>query len=126
MRGVATAAAAGIVLAGMWATPAHAADNVDVRGACSAGSEWRLKVEPRTATRLRVEFEVDSDVPGQTWAVRITDNGAEVFSGTRVTQDGSGEFRVRRATRNQPGPDTVVATASNTATGETCTAEGTY
>ncbi len=69
---------------------------------------------------------MDSDVPGQTWAVRITDNDAEVFSGTRVTQDGSGEFRVRRATRNQPGPDTVVATASNAATGETCTAEGTY
>ncbi len=72
-----------------------------------------------------MEFEVDSDVPGQTWQVEITDNGTEVFSGTRVTRDSSGEFRVRRGIANQRGEDTVVATASNAATGETCTGQGT-
>lgn len=126
MRAIAAAAAAGVVLGGMWASPAMASGDVDVRGDCSAASDWRLKVQPRAAGTLRVEFEVDSDVPGQRWRVLITDNGTEVFAGTRRTQDGSGDFRVRRAIADQAGPDNIVATATNAVTGETCTAEGTY
>lgn len=126
MRTIATATAAGVVLVGMWASPAMASSDVDVRGDCSAASEWRLKVQPRTTGTLRVEFEVDSDVPGQRWRVIISDNGTEVFAGTRRTEDGSGDFRVRRAIADRVGPDNIVATATNAATGETCTAEGTY
>lgn len=130
MRRLGIATAGGVLLigvVGVSGAPALAATNdVDVRGACSAGSEWRLKVQPESAGLLRVEFRVDSDVPGQTWQVQITDNGAVVFSGTRVTRDSSGQFRVRRNISDQRGPDTITATATNAESGETCTGQGTY
>lgn len=124
-KAIATAGALLVGLVGLSA-PAQADGDVDVRGVCSAGSEWRLKVQPDSAGLLRVEFKVDSDIPGQTWQVNITDNGAVVFSGTRMTRDSSGQFRVRRTITDQPKSDTITATGTNAETGETCTGEGSY
>src|SRR3954471_18792384 len=44
------------------------------RGSCSAGAAWKLKAKPDDGG-LQVEFEVDSNRAGQTWTVRINDNG---------------------------------------------------
>ena len=93
----------------------------DVRasGACSGASTWKLKAKPDDAG-LQVSFEVDQNVNGVTWNVSITDNGSSIFSGTATTKARSGSFTVRLLAPNQPGSDSIAATATNPATGETC------
>jgi hypothetical protein len=90
-----------------------------VKGSCSAASTWRLKDKPDNG-RLQVEFEVDQNVAGDTWRVRLTDNGKRFFRGRRTTQAPSGSFEVRTRTANQAGADTIVGRAKNLSTGETC------
>ena len=76
-----------------------------------------------TTAVIETEFEVDSNRVGQQWNVVIKDNGVTVFSG--IAHDD-----LRRAVRstsagcipNRAGTDTIVATAKNAATGESCVA----
>ena len=76
--------ASGLALSLAGAVPAHAnEDDVIRRGNCSGSSDWKLKLSPEDG-RIEVEFEVDSNVVGQTWQVRLTKNGNQIFSGTRV------------------------------------------
>jgi hypothetical protein len=91
-----------------------------VSGSCSKGSHWKLKAGPRDSG-IETEFEVDSNRNGQVWSVRMTDNGTQVFAGTRTTVAPSGSFSVSRHIANRAGTDTIVAKASNAKTGETCT-----
>jgi hypothetical protein len=103
---------------GVGAAPAHAKDG-DVRrsGTCSAGATWKLKLAPRDGA-IETEFEVDSNRDGQTWSVRMTDNGVLVFSGTRTTAPPSGSFTVRKRIPDRAGTDSVVAVAKFN--GQTC------
>ena len=109
------------------------AGDVIKRGSCSAASDWKLKLSPQDG-KIEVEFEVDSNKVGQTWQVRLTQNGTQIFSGSRVTQAPSGSFTVRKVTQapsgsftvrkvtsNPAGTDTIRGRAVNAATGETCT-----
>ena len=93
---------------------------VERRGLCSSGATWKLKAKPDNG-RIDVEFEVDSDRVGQTWSVRIADNGVTVFQGTRRTAAPSGSFSVERLVPNRAGVDAFSAVATNTATGQRCT-----
>jgi hypothetical protein len=109
-----------LVALGLLASPASAKDGDIVRrGRCSTASNWKLKAGARD-NGLEIEFEVDSNRVDQTWAVQLSDNGTRIFSGQRTTQAPSGSFSVRKVTSNRAGSDTVVATAQNTASGETC------
>ena len=72
------------------------------RGSCSGASNWKLKLSPQDG-RIEVEFEVDSNKVGQTWQVRLTKNGTQIFSGSRVTQAPSGSFSVRKVTAERRG-----------------------
>lgn len=72
--------------------------------------------------RHRSALEVDSNVVGQTWAVRVLDNGTQVVSATATTVAPSGSFTVSRRVANRAGNDRFVATATNARTGETCRA----
>src|SRR3954453_708526 len=74
---------------------------------CSNGSSWKLKAKPDNS-QLEVSFEVDSNVVGQQWSVRLLDNGAAFFSGRRTTVAPSGSFSVRRFTADNAGTDTIV------------------
>ena len=125
------AAAIAIPLAGIASiatAPAAAADSgpgggggeVIATGNCSGATDWKMKAKPDNGL-IEVEFEVDSNRVGQTWAVRITDNGVQVFAGNRVTQAPSGSFEVQRRVANRAGVDHFVGTARNPATGELCT-----
>jgi hypothetical protein len=113
------AAASVLLVAGSaGAGVAHAKDgDVRVSGRCSAGAVWKLKLGPRDGG-IETEFEVDSNRNGQTWAVKITDNGTTVFTGRRTTAAPSGSFTVRKRIANLPGTDKVVARA--TFNGQTC------
>ena len=92
---------------------------VNAGGSCGAQSEWSMKLKPDDSN-LELEFEVDSNVSGQSWNVRIRQNGSSIFSGTRVTQGASGSFTVHRRPSDSSGIDRFVARATNPSTGETC------
>jgi flavin-dependent dehydrogenase len=109
------------------AAPAAMAKDGDVikRGSCSGASDWKLKLSPQDG-KIEVEFEVDSNRVGQTWNVRITKDGTQIYSGTKVTQAPSGSFTVRKVTSNGAGDETIRARAVNAATGEACTGSATF
>ncbi len=97
---------------------------VTASGSCSAASVWKLSLKPDNG-RIEADFEVDQNVVGDTWKVKMSDNGTQFFKGKRVTQAPSGSFEVRKLTADLAGSDTVVATARNLSTGETCTGQAT-
>ncbi len=92
---------------------------VKAGGSCGGQSEWKMKLKPDNS-RLQLEFEVDSNVSGQSWNVRIRQNGSRIFTGTRVTQGASGSFTIHRRPKDSNGIDRFVARATNPSTGETC------
>jgi len=85
-------------------------------GVCSGASTSTLKVGIRD-NRIEVEWEVDSNVVGQTWNWRLKDNGVVQFKGQATTQAPSGSFSIQRTLTNQAGSDKIVAVATNPATG---------
>lgn len=88
-------------------------------GNCTGASDWKIKQSPENG-RIEVEFEVDSNVVGQTWNVKLKKNGNVFFRGQRTTRAPSGSFEVRRVVNNGPGTETIVGRAINLATGEVC------
>ena len=118
-----TASAAALVAVGAVGVGPVSAKAGDIvkSGDCSRSTDYKFKVQPRGSI-FEYEFEVDSNRNGQTWNVRITDNAAIVFQGARKTVAPSGSFTIEGRTANRSGRDAFVATASNAATGETCTA----
>jgi hypothetical protein len=118
MTRMAVVGAIALTVAGAAPAMARGTDVVR-RGDCSGTSEWKLKLSPDDG-RIEVEFEVDSNVVGQTWSVRILENGDRIFRGTRETQAPSGSFTVHRLAADTAGRDSFSARATNAATGETC------
>ena len=116
-----SAAVALIALAALSGPASVFANEADVirEGNCSGASDWKLKLSPENG-RIEVEFEVDQNVNGVTWNVRLKRNGNTFFEGQRTTQPPSGSFEVRRVTNNGAGDDFFVARAVNPATGEVC------
>jgi hypothetical protein len=115
-------AIAGLLTVGLLvpATAASAKDGDVIReGQCSGASDWKLKLSEEN-DRIEVEYEVDSNVNGQTWRVRLFRNGNRFFLGDRVTKGPSGSFEVRRVIDNLAGNDVVTARARNLGNGETC------
>jgi hypothetical protein len=110
----------GVLLIGGSALPALAKDgDVIRRGACSAASDWKLKLSEENG-RIEVEYEVDQNRVGDTWRVRIRHNGDLVFAGKRITKAPSGSFTVRLLQRNRSGDDVFRGRAVNLRTGEVC------
>jgi hypothetical protein len=119
------ALAASMVLTIAGAAPAQAKDgDVIRRGSCTGSSDWKLKLSPENG-KIEVDFEVDSNKAGQTWAVRILKNGDPIFRGTRTTKAPSGSFEVRLVTSNPAGSDTFRARAENVDSGEVCAGSAT-
>lgn len=112
---------AALTVAVLVGAPTAQAGNNDVieRGACSANSDWKLKVSPEDG-RLEVEFEVDQNVVGDDWRVRILHEGDVVFRGVRTTRGTSGSFTVRILEDDLAGADRFVGKARNLATDELC------
>ena len=90
------------------AVPATAKDgDVIRRGSCSGATDWKLKLSPEDG-RIEVEYEVDSNLVGQTWAVRIFKNGDRDLPRQPARRSGpSGSFEVRVVTANTAGNDVV-------------------
>jgi hypothetical protein len=109
-----------LTLVGAGSTAAEAKGRVVAHsGSCSASAHWKLKAQADDG-RLEVQFEVDANRVGQTWAVRMSDNSHRFFSGKRTTAGPSGSFSVTRRPVNRAGSDRVRAVATNTKSGQTC------
>jgi len=91
-------------------------------GPCSAGSLWTVKAKPDNSG-MEIELQIDSNVTGQTWNVRVTDNEELVTEDTKVTLAPSGSFTVRALTADRVGVDHIEALATNPGTNETCIAQ---
>jgi hypothetical protein len=114
-----TAALTGLVLVAPAANASGGTPDVRASGTCTIGATWKLKAKPDDG-RLSIEFEVDSNRVGQTWSVRVTDNGNRIFAGTRKTLAPSGSFSVEMLRPNPAGADTIRARAVNTVNGSVC------
>ena len=95
-----------------------------VAGECTGDSTSKLKVKLRDG-RLKTEFEVDQNVVGVRWAVKLSRNGDVAVETTRTTRAPSGSFSIERRLRNGAGRDTIGAEATSP-TGEVCTATITF
>jgi hypothetical protein len=91
------------------------------KGACGAASTWKLKLSPEDG-RIEVEFELDQNVNGVRWRIRMRHNGTLFFNQIRRTRAPSGSFEARAVQPNRAGPDEFRARALNLRTGETCRA----
>lgn len=100
-------------------------DGVTSEGRCNGTSDWKLQAKPRDGG-LEVEYEIDSNVNGQVWQVRLSDNGSVLFAGNRTTVAPSGSFEVNVNTANRAGPDRILGLARNVATGEICVGRVTH
>ena len=120
VRAIVATAVLGTLLIGGTAMPAAARDGDVIRsGACSGRSDWKLKLSEEDG-RIEVEYEVDQNVVGDVWRVRIRHDGDLVFAGRRTTRAPSGSFEVRILQRNRAGDDLFRGRAVNLRTGETC------
>ena len=108
---LAFASLGGVALAGR--------NDVIERGGCSGASDWKLKLSPEDG-RLEVEFEVDQNVSGDTWRVRIRHGDSVVFRGSETTGGASGSFETRIVEDDLAGTDTFHAKARNLSTDEVC------
>jgi hypothetical protein len=126
-KGVIAAVATLAIVGSLGVGSAATAKEGDVikTGPCSSGSDWKLKLSPEDG-RIEVEFEVDQNVVGDTWRVRIRQNGERIFRATKVTRAPSGSFEVRTVAPNTAGTDIFKAFARNVETDETCLARATF
>jgi hypothetical protein len=94
-------------------------NDVIERGSCSGSSDWKLKLSPDNG-RLQVEFEVDQNVSGDTWRVRIRHGDTVAFRGNETTGGASGSFTVNIREDDLAGTDAFRAKARNLSTDELC------
>jgi hypothetical protein len=115
-----TAVSVALVIAAMAAAvPAGANDEMERRGSCSSGGDWRLRVEHRDANTLRVRFRIEDTPAGDVWELFLSDNGNRFFAGTKKA-DSNGEVRLSRLARDRAGTDRIKAYGYSRGTGETC------
>lgn len=103
------------------ATPAMGATTKQSSGTCTSGATWQATASKAGST-ISWSFKVDSNRNGQTWTVRVTDNGVRVVSGTRVTRAPGGKFTVAGETRNRAGIDVIRFRATRAAGSIVCAA----
>lgn len=124
-KGIAFALVTAFVLLVPAAVASAGQNDVIERGSCSGSSDWKLKVSPGDG-RLEVEFEVDQNVSGDRWRVRIRHDGDLAFRGTRTTRGASGSFTVRILENDTAGSDVFRARARNLSTDEVCAGSATF
>ena len=93
-------------------------------GMCGGRSDWKLKLGPEDGG-TEIEFEVDQNVVGDTWRIRVHRDGTKVFMGRRTTRGPSGSFELEIVRANPAGSDSYVARAVNLRSGERCTGQAT-
>jgi hypothetical protein len=119
ITGTALAAVLGAPL--LWAAGPAVASGAGVtsHGSCSQRGTFELKAKHDDGA-IEVEYEVDTNVGGQQFTVRLTDNGVVIARRMPTTGARRGSFTVHTRTSNRAGADTIRAHAvfaSNTCGG---------
>jgi hypothetical protein len=107
---IAGALAAPILLAAGPAFASHGGGGVAKSGSCSQHGVFTLKAKHDDAA-IEVEYQVDTNRAGQTFTVRLTDNGTVVLARTVTTAAPSGSFTVSKRIADRAGTDTIRARA---------------
>lgn len=123
MKNMVKTAAALALAAALVAPTAALAKPAEVikSGTCTAASDWKLKLD-RDNQQIELEFEVDQNVVGDVWRVRVRHNGTLKYRLRRTTKPPSGSFTARRFLANEAGRDRIKVRAINLSTGEVCVA----
>jgi hypothetical protein len=119
MLRIATVAMLAASLAGTAGVSHAGVRGVERRGTCSGAAHWKLKLKPDDG-RIEVEFEVDQNVVGKVWRVRLLHNGSRILAGRRTTHAPSGSFTVRVRPVDAAGPDAIAARATSIGSGQIC------
>ena len=115
----AAAGTAGLLAVGLpLAVAAPASADTEKRGACSGSARYDYEVE-KDDGRFEISFEVDSNVVGEAWRIKLFHDGDRYASVLRTT-DREGEADVERDRPDTAGEDRFRARATNVATGEVC------
>lgn len=103
-----------------------AESRIKTTGACDFGpSTYVFVVSQFDPATLKVRVVITGSVPGQEWAMFLTDNGEKVIRNVKVVAlDGS--VRWARKTPDRLGIDEVAMAANNRDSGEICTRTITY
>ena len=100
-------------------------DRVIRTGSCSGTADWKLKATSDNG-RIEIEWEVDSNHAGQTWRVRVRDDGVLVVKTRATTGGASGSFSVQRSIANRAGADSIVARSRDLSSGQLCVGRLTF
>lgn len=124
---IASVVVAALTVGVLAAAPAAQAKDGDVieRGSCSGTSDWKLKLSPENG-RIEVEFQVDQNLVGDVWRVRIRHDGELAFRGKETTGGASGSITVRIVEDDLAGADRFVGKARNLSTDEVCKGVATF
>ena len=93
------------------AADASADDRVELRGKCSAGSAWRLRVEAEDRD-LEIEFRIEPRLRTGLWQVIVLHERRIVLRRTLRTPAGGGSVRVRTTVPDWWGTDSLVVRAT--------------
>lgn len=113
-------AALGLGTAGFLATGTAQADwdiERERSKGCSAGAWTSLSLEKNRRT-IEADVDIERSPVGQTWRVRLAQNGTVIERTTRVA-DREGDVELSRRLTDQPGRDKVAVRAVS-AMGEVC------
>jgi hypothetical protein len=83
---------------------------VAASGACSQRGTYKLTAKHDNA-RIEVEYEVDTNRVGQSFTVRLTDNGDVIAHRTVKTHAPSGSFSINKLAADRTGTDKIRARA---------------
>ena len=100
-----------VVAAGATSAEAKGREVIRSGGCDNSSATWKLKAKSDDG-RIEVEFQVDSNRAGQTWSVRMGDNGHRFYTGSKTTAGASGAFTVQRLIANRAGTDQIRARAT--------------
>jgi hypothetical protein len=121
-------ASAVVALVLLGAAPSGASDSAQVvrmqrsAGRCSGGDSTSvLAVSRFDRNTLRLRFSIAHSRPGDTWQIFGSDNRVRIFAVTKVSRS-DGTLKVRRRTKDRRGPDHIKLAASNSDSGEACSA----
>jgi hypothetical protein len=79
-------------------------------GSCSQRGNFVLKAK-HDDTNIEVEYEVDTNRVGQSFTVRLTDNGDVIAHRTVKTHAPSGSFSINKLAADRTGTDKIRARA---------------
>lgn len=112
-------ASLGVGLLAVASAPAASAKSPRVIETAQCGPVFtKLKVSPEDGG-MEVEYELDQNRTGKRWSLRMSLDGQQVASGSRVTAGRSGSFEWRVVTADPAGTNTWTVTARRGST--TCT-----